>query len=94
MNDLNRVLSKLTTKSGFDLGFSLQTQAFLVQEYSNDPDNPNVSAYLRSGAVEMIGRTEDEAYNAALDKLLGLLAAAPDQIERAEIELAIEGLRR
>ena len=94
MNEQGRVLSKLITKSGYDLGFSLQTQAFLVQQYSNDPDNPNVSAYLRSGAIEMIGRTEDEAYNAALDELLGLLAAAPAQIERADIESAVEGLRR
>ena len=83
MNQIRDSLAQLSTKSGFDLGFSLHAQASLVQEYSNDPDHPNVSAYLRSGAVEMIGRVEDESYNAALTDVLNLL----DQQRRSQSEL-------
>jgi len=54
-------LADLTTESGSRLGFMLKVQADLVREYSNDPNNPNVSAWLRSGAIEQIRRVEEEA---------------------------------
>jgi len=38
----------------------LFVMADLVQDYSNDDENPNVSAWLRGGAIEMITRIERE----------------------------------
>ena len=54
------------TEAGKRLAFMLRVQADLVQEYSDDPGNPNVSAWLRSGAVEQIRKAEDEARKEAL----------------------------
>ena len=54
------------TEVGKRLAFMLRVQADLVQEYSDDPNNPNVSAWLRGGAVEQIRKAEDEARREAL----------------------------
>lgn len=43
---------------------SLHAQADLVHKYSQNSANPNVSAYLRSGAVESLLEIEARAYAA------------------------------
>lgn len=55
------MVSEPHTKAGRSLAFALHAQANLVQSYSDDPDNPNVSAWLRSGAIQEIVKVEAEA---------------------------------
>ena len=48
------------SKAGKNLVYMLWVQADLVQEYSDNDSNPNVSAWLRSGAVDAILEIEQE----------------------------------
>lgn len=59
---LRAQMEQARTKLARDLIFALHTQANLVEEYSSNPDNPNVSAWLRSGACEQILMLEQRAY--------------------------------
>lgn len=60
MNDLKKAISRPITNAGRDMVVALFAMANLVEEYSNDEDNPNVSAWLRGGAVDLILRVEQE----------------------------------
>jgi len=55
-------MDRARLKTTKDAIFALHAQADLVQEYSDDPNNPNVSAYLRSGMVETILKIEANAH--------------------------------
>ena len=58
--DMRKATQAPLSNAGKELAFLLWVQADLIQGYSDDPDNPNVSAWLRSGAIEMILDVEDE----------------------------------
>ena len=60
MNEMQRRIKRIRSDAGRALAFQLYVQADLVQEFSNDPNNLNVSAWLRSGALDMIERIEEE----------------------------------
>ena len=59
-SELKKALAKILSRNGRDLAMELFVMADLVQDYSNDDENPNVSAWLRGGAIEMITRIERE----------------------------------
>lgn len=64
MSELRQQIGRARLQLTRDLIFSLHAQANLVQDYSNDDANPNVSAYLRSGAVETLLEIEARAHAA------------------------------
>lgn len=66
MGNLNELMDNIDTNTGKSFALALAAMANVVQSFSNDPANPNVSAWLRSGAIEMIAKVEQEA--AVLDE--------------------------
>jgi hypothetical protein len=64
-----KLYASLITESGQQLALGLATMANLVQQYSNDESNPNVSAWLNSGAIEGIAKVERDARIKALDEV-------------------------
>lgn len=43
-----------------NFAIALKAMAEIVQEFSDNPDNPNVSAWLRGGAVDQIHKIRQE----------------------------------
>jgi hypothetical protein len=64
--DCKQVRRQPYTEAGKSLALALSAMAELVQEYSDDSGNSNVSAWLRSGAIEQVRKAEDEARREAL----------------------------
>ena len=71
--EIRESIKPLVSPSGIDLALALWTQANLVQEYSDNPDHPNVSGWLRSGAIKMIGDIERQAYEMAKSDAIAIL---------------------
>lgn len=64
MSDIREQVNRARLKATQDLILAIHAQAHLVERYSADPSNPNVSAYLRSGFVEEVLKVEAAAYAA------------------------------
>ena len=58
---------------------SLLTIAELVDEYSQQPDNPNISAWLRGGLIEQLALIEHEA-QAEMFELMAQIGTIEDCI--------------
>jgi hypothetical protein len=65
------------------------TFADLLDKWSGKDDHPNISAWLRGGGIEELGKIEDEARRAYLDELMAV-GAVTTPMSYDEIKAAIE----
>lgn len=51
----------INTKAGRDFALALGGLAYILEEFSKDEENPNISAWLREEAIDFIALIEHEA---------------------------------
>jgi hypothetical protein len=60
MSDLARRLDRLHSEEARSLGQMLYSMSIVVEDFSADDDNPNVSAWLRGGAIDSLLKIQEE----------------------------------
>lgn len=60
MSDLRRRIDRLHSDEARRLAQALYAMAIVVEEFSADEDNPNVSAWLRGGAIDSLLTIQEE----------------------------------